>query len=101
MLVGGSQEPKGQDVSATRDPDPAPPHQLDSPDSTWHEGDPTPVQSESASHATARLSLGMPSMKGDFRPIRQLGAGSFGEVWLAAEWVDGRNFRPGAVKFLD
>jgi len=25
----------------------------------------------------------MPAMKGDFRPIRQLGAGSFGEVWLA------------------
>jgi serine/threonine protein kinase len=101
MLVGSSQEPQGRDVAPTRDPDPAPPHPMDGLDSTGHEGDRTPIQSESASHASVRLSLGMPTMKGDFRPIRQLGAGSFGEVWLAEEWVDGRNFRRVAVKFLD
>lgn len=63
-------------------------------------GDPTPIETEAARLSSAWLGAGMPPMRGDFRPKACLGAGSYGEVWLAGEYVGEVAFRDVAVKFL-
>ncbi len=90
-------EPGVNDVSlagpgAGGSPAPAPPRTSDGPG--------TPILDATGIKRSLRTSVGMPHVNGNFRPERKLGEGSFGEVWLAEEWVNERLLRKVAIKFL-
>lgn len=59
--------------------------------------DATPRQSDAAADEAQQRSLGAPSIIGNYRLLKRLGRGTFGEVWLAEESLTGKK---AAVKFM-